>query len=403
LPLPDKPSIAVLPFANMSGDPEQEYFADGMVEEITTALSRIRWLFVIARNSSFTYKGKAIDVKQVAHDLGVRYVLQGSVRKAGQRVRISGQLIDTTTSSHIWAERFDGPLDDIFTLQDDVAASVVGAVEPKLLLAEVERARRKPAENLDAYDLYLRALAQSYHYTEEGFSEAVALIRQALAINRSYAPAAAMLGWCRLLQVAQGWVARVGNDVMEAVQLAKEAIELGKDDPEALWMAGATVVHLGGEHGTGSAAVERALALNPNCARAWHQVGFLHCTMNRPEPGIEAIRRAMRLSPLDPLGYLFTHELAFAHMLGRQFDDAMTWVDRSLSEQPRFVGAVRLKLCLCGRLGRVEEGREWLASLRRLHPALTIAEFNAFRSRAFLPEVRAIYSEGLRKAGLPEA
>jgi len=242
----------------LSGEPEQEYFADGMVEEITTAVARLPWLFVIAHNSAFTYKGKAVDVKQVAKELGVRYVLEGSVRKAGNRVRITGQLIDTASGAHIWADRFDGALDDIFSLQDDVAASVVGAVEPKLLLAEVERARRKPAENLDAYDLYLRALAQSYRYTKEGFSEAVALIRRALAVDRSYAPTLAMFGWCRLLQVAQGWASRVNGDIAEAVQLAKEAIETGKDDPEALWMAGATVVHLGGEHGTGTLAVERA-------------------------------------------------------------------------------------------------------------------------------------------------
>jgi adenylate cyclase len=403
LPLPDKPSIAVLPFQNMTGDSEQDYFVDGMVEEITTAIARLPRLFVIARNSAFAYKGKTIDVKQVAQQLGVGYLLEGSVRKSNNRVRITGQLIEATTGSHIWADRFDGALDDIFELQDRVASSVVGAVEPKLLLAEVERAKRKPAEHLDAYDLYLRALAQSYRYTEIGFGEAISLVMQALGIDRNYPPALAMFGWCRLLQVAQGWVSSASEDSAEAVKLAKEAIEAGWDDPEALWMAGATVIHLGGEHSTGAAAVERALALNPNCAHAWHQVGFLHCTMNRPEQAIGAIQRAMRLSPFDPLGYIFTHELAFAHMLAQRFDDAMTWVDRSLSEQPRFVAPVRLKLCLCGHLNRAEEGREWLARLRKLYPALTIAEFNAFRSRAFVPEVRAIYSEGLRKAGLPEA
>ena len=194
LALPDKPSIAVLPFQNMSGDPEQEYFADGMVEEITTAIARLPWLFVIARNSRLTYKGKAIDVKQVARELGVRYVLEGSVRKGGNRVRITGQLIDAASGNHIWADRFDGALDDVFDLQDQVAASVVGAIEPRLRLSEMERAARKPTENLDAYDLYLRALAQSYRYTEQGLGEAVVLLRQALAIDPSYAPAAAMVG-----------------------------------------------------------------------------------------------------------------------------------------------------------------------------------------------------------------
>jgi len=188
LPLPDKPSIAVLPFANMSGDPEQEYFADGMVEEITTAISRLPWLFVIARNSAFTYKGKPIDVKQVARELGVRYVLEGSVRKAGNRVRITGQLIDTTTGAHIWAERFDGALDDVFELQDQVASNVVGAIEPKLIVAETERAIRKPTDNLGAYDLYLRALAQFQKLTQPGRDAAIALLTQALAIDPSYAP-----------------------------------------------------------------------------------------------------------------------------------------------------------------------------------------------------------------------
>ena len=213
LALPNKPSIAVLPFANMSGDPEQEYFADGMVEEIVTALSRIRWLFVIARNSSFTYKGKSVDVKQVARELGVRYVLEGSVRKSGQRVRITGQLIDASTGNHIWADRFDGALDDIFDLQDRVASSVVGAIEPRLRLSEIERASRKPTESLDAYDLYLRALAQVYRFTEEGFHEAVVLARQALAIDPSYAPAAASVGRCRGWQRAQGWGAVSDDDI----------------------------------------------------------------------------------------------------------------------------------------------------------------------------------------------
>src|SRR5579863_3449088 len=198
LALPGKPSLAVLPFQNMSGDPEQEYFADGMVEEITTAIARLPWLFVIARNSSFTYKGKSVDVKQVGRELGVRYVLEGSVRKAGNRVRITGQLIDTATGAHIWADRFDGALDDVFEVQDQVASSVAGAIEPKLRLAEIERASRKPTESLDAYDLYLRALAQFHRYTEDGFAATVALLQQALAIDRSYAPAAALVGWCRM-------------------------------------------------------------------------------------------------------------------------------------------------------------------------------------------------------------
>jgi adenylate cyclase len=246
LALPDKPSLAVLPFQNMSGDPEQEYFADGIVEDITTAIARLPWLFVIARNSSFTYKGRAVDVKQVGRELGVRYVLEGSVRKAGNRVRITGQLIDTTSGAHIWADRFDGALDDIFELQDQVASSVAGTIEPRLRLAEIERAARKPTDILDAYDLYLRAVAQLHKYTEESVREAVILARRALAIDPSYAPAAAMVGWGRIVQRTQAWDAVTDAEVAEAVLLARQAIEAGRDDPDALSMAGLTIAIFAG-------------------------------------------------------------------------------------------------------------------------------------------------------------
>src|ERR1700758_41703 len=259
LTLPDKPSLAVLPFQNMTGDPEQEYFVDGMVEEITTAISRLPWLFVIARNSSFTYKGRAVDVKQVARELGVRYVLEGSVRKGGNKVRITGQLIDTTTGAHIWADRFDGSLDDVFELQDQVASSVAGAIEPKLRQSEIERASRKPTANLTAYDLYLRALAQSYHYTEEGFTEAVALARQALAIDPAYTPAAALVGWCRMLQRSQGWGALSDQDIGDACRLARQVLEAERDDAETIGQATVTLFRLAGEAAMAAVALDRAL------------------------------------------------------------------------------------------------------------------------------------------------
>jgi adenylate cyclase len=243
LPLPDKPSIAVLPFQNMTGDAEQEYFVDGMVEEITTAISRLPWLFVIARNSSFTYKGRAVDVKQVARELGVRYVLEGSVRKAGNRVRITGQLIDAASGAHIWADRFDGALDDIFELQDQVAANVVGAIEPKLRQSETERASRKPTARLDAYDLYLRALAQFGRWTIEGRQAAIDLLRRVLAIEPFYAPAAGLFAWCRVLQL----LANISKEeVAEGARLARRAIEAGTEDPDALWMGGWGILILRG-------------------------------------------------------------------------------------------------------------------------------------------------------------
>jgi TolB-like protein len=238
LPLPDKPSLAVLPFENMSGDPEQEYFADGIVEEITTAIARLPWLFVIARNSSFTYKGKAADVKQVARELGVRYVLEGSVRKGGNRVRITGQLIDTTTGAHIWADRFDGALDDIFELQDQIASSVVGAIEPRLRQSEIEHAARKPTENHTAYDLYLRALALSHQFTPESLGEAVSVLRQALQIDPSYAPAAALFVFCFLWWHAEARAELRGPQTAAAVRLAKRTIATATDDPDVLWMVG---------------------------------------------------------------------------------------------------------------------------------------------------------------------
>ena len=296
LPIPDKPSLVVLPFQNMSGDPEQEYFADGMVEEITTAISRLPWLFVIARNSAFTYKGRAVDVKQVARELGVRYVLEGSVRKAGQRVRIAGQLIDTTTGSHIWADRFDGALDDIFDLQDRVASAVAGAIEPKLRLSEIERAARKPTDSLGAYDLYLRALPQSYSYGEASFAAAVALLRQALAIDPDYAPAAALLGFCRTQQQAQGWGALWDADLAESVRLARQALKAARDDAETLWHSAWVLFRFAGETALAQAVLDRAVTLNPNVAMAWVAKGWVHALRDQPEQAIDAVERGLRLT-----------------------------------------------------------------------------------------------------------
>jgi TolB-like protein/class 3 adenylate cyclase len=344
LALPDKPSLAVLPFQNMSGDPEQEYFVDGLVEDITTAIARLPWLFVIAHNSSFTYKDKSIDVKQIGRELGVRYVLEGSVRKAGNRVRITGQLIDTATGAHIWADRIDGALDDIFELQDQVASSVVGAIEPRLRLSEIDRAIRKPTDSLDAYDLYLRAMSQLHKYTEEGLGEVVALAKGALAIDPSYAPAAALIGWCRVLQSVQGWGAVSQAEIIEAVLLARRAIEAGRDDPDAPWMAAITIDALAGEPSTALAAADRALAVNPNSAYAWSARGWVLGLQNQPIPAIEAQQKAMRLSPLDPIGYFFTYGLSVAYVAAGHYEEAIEWADRALNAQPRFLVAMRLKL-----------------------------------------------------------
>ena len=402
LPAHGKPSLAVLPFQNMSGDPEQDYFADGIVEEITTAIARVPWLFVIARNSSFTYKGRAVDVKQVARELGVRYVLEGSVRKAGNRVRLTGQLIDTATASHIWAERFDGALDDIFELQDEMAASVVGAIEPRLRLSEMQRATGKPTERLDAYDLYLRALTQSQKFTDDGMREAIAFLERALKIDPSYAPAAAMIGRCRFFQSIQGWGSLSDAEIAEGVHLARQALEVGKDDPETLCMAAFTLSIFAGEHTTATIAVQRAFSLNPNSVHAWMTSGWNSAFLNRPEPAVDALERAIRLSPLDPLGYLFAAGLAFAHAVAHRYEEAIDWADRSLQQQPRFVIPIRLRTALCAYLDRREEAREWLGRLLALQPGLTIAKYKAAAEVWFLPEFLAWYLTGLCKAGLPE-
>ena len=402
LPLPEKPSIAVLPFENMSGEREQEYFADGVVEDVITALSRVAWLFVIARNSSFTYKGRAIDVKQVGRELGVRYVLEGSVRKAGSRVRITGQLIDTSTGAHIWADRIDGELEDIFELQDQVTSRVVGAIEPKLRLSEIARAAHKPTSSLDAYDLFLRALAEVHKMTLDTNQAAIRLLQRALAIDPSYAPAAGLAGWGYCMQRVQGWISLTDAEVEEGVRLAKVAIETGQDDPDALWMAGVTLWLLAGDPAMAASVIDRALALNSNSAQAWMASGWVQSILGKPDPAIEALHRAMRLSPLDPFGYMFKAALAFAYMIARRHEEALEWVDQSLREQEKFVPAIRYRLALCGLLGRIEEGHEWLRRLLDVRPGLTIATYMREASSYQPPKIRAIFADGFRKAGMPE-
>jgi len=401
LPLPDKPSIAVLPFANISGDPEQEYFADGMVEEIIIALSRIRWLFVIARNSSFTYKGRAVDVKQVARELGVRYVLEGSVRKGGNRVRITGQLIDTSMGAHIWAERFDGKLDDIFELQDEVASSVAGAIEPKLRQSEFERANRKPTESLDAYDLYLQALALRDIHTDESVRKAIALLNRALTIDPNYVPAKAAIGWSWVHQASHGRTAISEAEVDEAVTLARQALEAAKDDPDALWMAAFTLLYLAGERAIAVTAIDRSLALNPNSAHAWMARGYV--SLPQSEAAIEAFERAMRLNPLDRLERGFINGIAIAHLFARRYEQALEWSVRALSDEPGYPAALRTKAVACAHLDRIEEARETVRQLLDAQPWNTVARTTRLYARLFgSPETAMVYVEGLRKSGMPE-
>jgi TolB-like protein len=403
LALPNKPSIAVLPFANLSGDPEQEYFVDGVVEEIITAIARLPWLFVIARNSSFAYKGKSPDLRQVGRELGVRYVLERSLRKASNRVRITAQLIDTTNGAHIWADRFDGALDDIFELQDEIASRVAGAIEPKLRQSEIERASRKPTESLDAWDLYLRALALRYQYTEESMREAIALLQRVLAIDPSYAPAAALLGSCRLNQRAHGLGKISDAEVDEAVRLARRAIEAGGDDPGTLWTAAHNLSYFTGDHATAGNVVDRALALNPNSAHAWLVRGLVWNMQSQPDRAIEALEHAIRLSPPDPLGArAFTILTAAAHFHAGRYELAIEWADRTLAAQPDYRPALRFKASSLAYLARIDEAHDCVRRVLELEPGLTITRVIA-SAPPFPPELLARYAEGLRKAGLPEA
>ena len=399
--LPDKPSIAVLPFTNMSSDPEQEYFVDGMVEEIITALSQIRWLFVIARNSSFTYKARAVDVKQVGRELGVRYALEGSVRKAGKRVRITAQLIDTMSGAHIWTDRFDGALDDVFELQDRVAVGIVGAIEPRLRVSEIERANRKLPQSLDAYDLYLRALGQFHMHSQEGALNAVDLLKRALAIDPTYAPAAALIGECCVTR--RRWGPVPDADVEESVRLARQAIQWGKNDPEALWMAGISLSVLADEDTLGASVIERALALNPNSAHAWNAKGWVAYRQNQLDSAIDALKRAIRLSPLDPLGGYFSGGLALAHLALGRYEEALEWADRALHELPGFAHASRSKVVACVQLGRIEEARREAERMVALHPGSTIAKWQASVIRYLPPKVISVYVDSLSLAGMPAA
>jgi len=334
--------------------------------------------------------------------LGVRYALEGSIRRAGNRVRISGQLIDTETSAHIWADHFDGTLDDIFDLQEQVASSVVGAIEPKLRFSEIARASRKPTDSLDAYDLYLRALGQLYKFTPESIREAIQLLERALAIDPSYAPAAALMGPCRIAQSIQGWHLPSDQERADVVQLARQAIALGKDDPDALSWAGQTIAYLTGHHAAAARAIDRALALNQNCAGAWLVRGWVECWQNRPGLAIQALERAMRLSPLGQEGHGLKTLLACAHLAAGRYEEAMYWADEALYERPEGVPAIRLKAISCGLLGRIEEGKKWLARLLQLTPGATVNRFNIEMSTFMAPEIRAVMADGLRKAGMPE-
>jgi TolB-like protein len=400
-PLPAKPSIAVLPFVNLSGLPEQDYLADGVVEDIIAALSQCRWLFVVARNSSFVYKARAVDAKQVSRELGVRYVLEGSWRKAKNRVRITVQLIDATTGALHWAGRFEGVLDDIFALQDQITASVAGAIAPELERAEIERARHKPTENLDAYDYYLRGMAKLHHGTRETIGLALPLFHKAIEIDPEFTSAYAMAAWCHCWRKINRWMIDAPREIAEGVRLARRAVELGKDDAVALTRGGHALAHLANDLQGGIALLDRARMLNPNLAGAWFLGAFLRIFCGQTETAIEHLALAMRLSPLDPELYRMQAGMALAHLFMGQFDAASSWAEHAIRELPTFLPAVAILAAGQALAGRLAEAQRTMAHLRQFDPALCIhhvADWLPIRQ----PEHLVMLVEGLRKAGLPE-
>jgi TolB-like protein len=398
LPLPDKPSIAVLPFTNLSSDPQQDYFADGMVEDIITGLSRSRSLFVIARNSTFTYKGKAVDIKQVGRELGVRYVLEGSVRTAGSRVRIAVQLLDAATGSHLWADRFDSELEDIFELQDRLTGGVIAAISPQLERAEIERAQRKPTANLQAYDYYLRAFASFYKFTRESHLEAMRLAQIARDLDPEFAAAYALGARCYVAKKTFGWSVDAVRERDEARLLARRALELDKDDPSVLAMAGYALVHVSGELDEGASFLARALKLDPNLVIARHWNGYVQLWLGNIDTGIEQFELAMRLNPLGPQIYNSQNGLAYAHFLGGRFDEATTWAEAALRLLPNFVPALFVLAACHAMSGRVQEARAACARAMALDPNATIANWRPHR-RA---EHTERWAQAFRIAGMPE-
>jgi adenylate cyclase len=397
-PLPDKASIAVLPFENMSGDPEQEYFADGMVEEIITALSRFKSLFVIARNSSFTFKGKAVDIKEVGRRLGVRYVLEGSVRKASGKVRITGQLIDAVTGANIWADRFERNLTDVFALQDEVTVAVVSAIQPKLLQTEIGIAARRRPENLTAYDFYLRAMPQFYLTTREGLAEALRLFHRALELDPRFGLVAALAGVSRMRNVVWGYANDPQFDRKEAVRLVHLALSVDDGDPDTLALTSLTSAFMVGDSEGVIEMADRAVTLNPNSWSTWYCRGQVYRIAGLPEEAVRSLERAIRMSPVDPLLHVTFAGIGLAFVELGRFDEAIVAGKKGLRLNPSFSPAYRCLASAFAHLGCDAEAREAAARLLEADPAFTISAWIARGGQSN----SKLLTEGLRKAGLPE-
>ncbi len=399
LPLPEKPSLAVLPFANLSGDPDQEYFADGITDEIITALAKVRWFFVIARSSSFMFRGMAVDARQVGRDLGVRYVLEGSVRRAGSRLRIAGQLIEAETNSHLWADRFEGSVEDVFDLQDRITENVVTAIEPRLRFAEMERARRKRPENLNAYDRYLRALAQFYLGTRDAMAATLRLLDETIRLDPEYAPPYALAAECYVYYITQGWTDNRQQDRTEAERLARAALERDRDDPTVLWMAGHALAFLARDYEAALALLDRSLVLNPNSSSAYCFSAWTRCLAGQPEMAIPLVQTALRLSPVDRHIFMVQSALAVAYCMSGQHEQAVEWGRKAVREQPRWTGSYRPLAASLALLGQKEEARAVVERLLEIDPRYT----NAFIRQVYVDSPgRDTFLTGLRLAGAPQ-
>ncbi len=400
LALPDKPSIAVLPFQNMSGDPEQDYFADGMVEDIITGLSRINWLFVIARNSSFVYKGKPIDVKQVGRELGVRYVLEGSVRKAANRVRITGQLIEAESSAHLWADRYDGALEDVFDLQDKITETIVGIIEPNLQRAEIERARRKRTENLGAYDLYLRALPHLASVMPGDANIGISLLEEALKLDPHYASAHAYLSWGLEMRVARGRFDEA--DVIDAVRHARTALTYGSDDSTALVVATIALLHLGYDFEAASGAIARALALNSSSATALYFGAHIHAFSGDTAAAEDYAARALRISPFDTLSFMAHEALGLVRVREGRHADAASHFAKAAQANPRFSWLYAAQAAALALAGRIDEARLVARRILDLEPTFRIKPLVDLLAPIIRPELVTALTTGFGQAGLPE-
>jgi adenylate cyclase len=399
LALPDKPSIVVLPFDNMSAEPGQDYLADGIVEAITAALSCIRSFFVIARSSAFTYKGRATNAREVGKELGVAYLLEGSVQKAGNRLRIIVQLIETEGGAHVWSSRFDGAIDDFFDLEDRITEQVAGALQPSIRIAEIERSRRKRPQDLGSYDFTMRAMPHVWALEKEESAKALELLEKAIAIDPQYPLALSLAGWCHAQRSVYNWADDIAESQAMARRLAERAAEMSGDDPITLAVLGAVHTFVR-NHGTARVLLERAVTLDPNAAWAWSRLGWLEAYADQPEKAIGNFQRALRLSPIDPMSFNNYVGIGSAHEVAQEYDQAASFYRRALEERPNASWIYRNLASVLSGAGRVEEAKQVFAKLMRYYPELTISRFK--QAMVFSPAVLDRMAENLRKLGLPD-